>query len=105
MIESDEEVETGDDAHLIQRTIRQTTESTMRGNEVDLTIDTARNTQTLIPIRDVIIRRKSRVKSTQKAAKNVHLIFINHPMTSENISGSIKEANIIVIDLKLFYQS
>lgn len=103
MIESGKGVERGDDALLIQRMIKQTIESIMKGNEVDLTINIANDTQTLIPIQDVIIRRKSRVKSTQKAARNYHPIFINHPMTSESTSENTKEASTIVIDLKFFF--
>lgn len=107
IIGSEEGVETGDDVHLILKTIKLTIENIMRGSEVDLTKSiVVEDTQTLIPIQDVIIiRRKSRVRSTQKAARSFHPIFINHPMTSESISENTNEANIIVIDLNfnIFY--
>lgn len=100
MIESVEEAETRNDTLPIQRMIRRVIENIMKGTEVDLMTNIAENTQILIPTQAVIIRRKNRVKSIQKVAKSILLIFITPPMMNESTSESLKEANIIVIDLK-----
>lgn len=86
----------------IQKMIKQIIENIMKNTEVGLTINTANDTHFQTQALNDTVQRKSRVKSTQKAAKNIHHLLAVIPLTmNESTSESTKGASIIERDLKI----